>query len=195
MMGGWKFAFSPTNACVVGHIIILQSLAYLLQQCYNTCMIQVNNVELYRALSELARRYQFRNRDEVCCYGLTVSQCYALQTLVSQPLTSGGLSEALGLDISSTTRLVDQLVRKKLVLRKRSPEDARVKNIEITDAGHRLIARLENDLANVVGEAVKGLSAEVQRALPEVIRRLNNALACSTDQKIVAPESIRVSSR
>lgn len=158
-------------------------------------MMQVNNVELYRALSELARRYQFRNRDEVCCYGLTVSQCYALQALVSQPLTSGGLSEALGLDISSTTRLVDQLVRKKLVLRKRSPEDARVKNIEITDAGHKLIARIENDLANVVGEAVKGLSAEVQRALPEVIRLLNNALACSTVQKIVAPESIRVSSR
>jgi MarR family transcriptional regulator, 2-MHQ and catechol-resistance regulon repressor len=158
-------------------------------------MMQVNNVDLYRALSELARRYQFRNRDEVCCYGLTVSQCYALQTLASQPLTSGGLSDALGLDISSTTRLVDQLVRKKLVLRKRSSEDARVKNIEITDAGHRLIARIENDLANVVGEAVKGLSAEVQRALPEVIRRLNNALACSTDQKIVAPESIRLNLR
>ena len=158
-------------------------------------MIQVNNVELYRALSELARRYQFRNRDEVCCYGLTVSQCYALQSLVRQPLSSGGLSGALGLDISSTTRLVDQLVRKKLVLRKRSPEDARVKNIEITDAGHKLVTRIENDLANIVGEAVKGLSAEVQRALPEVIRRLNNALACSTDQKIIAPENIRVNSR
>jgi MarR family transcriptional regulator, 2-MHQ and catechol-resistance regulon repressor len=158
-------------------------------------MIQVNHVELYRALSELARRYQFRNRDEVCCYGLTVSQCYALQTLIHQPLTSGGLSEALGLDISSTTRLVDQLVRKKLVLRKRSAEDARVKNVEITEAGHKLVTRIENDLANVVGGAVKDLPAEVQRALPEVIRRLNNALACSTDQKIVAPESIRVNSR
>ena len=90
---------------------------------------------------------------------------------------------------------MDQLVRKKLVLRKRSAEDARVKNIEITDAGHKLIARIENDLANVVGDAVKGLPPEVQRALPEVIRRLNNALACSTDQKIVAPENIRVNSR
>lgn len=158
-------------------------------------MVQVNNIELYRALSELARRYQFRNRDEVCCYGLTVSQCYALQSLVREPLTSGGLSDALGLDISSTTRLVDQLVRKKLVLRKRSTEDARVKNIEITDAGHKLMTRIENDLANVVGEAVKGLPAEIQRSLPEVIRRLNNALACSIDQKIVAPENIRVNSR
>ncbi|HEY7160987.1 MAG TPA: MarR family transcriptional regulator [Acidobacteriota bacterium] len=158
-------------------------------------MAQVNSIELYRALSELARRYQFRNRDEVCCYGLTVSQCYALQSLVRQPFTSGRLSEALGLDISSTTRLVDQLVRKKLVLRKRSAEDGRVKNIEITEAGHKLVTRIESDLANVVGEAVKGLSAEVQRALPEVIRRLNHALACSTDQKIVAPESIRLNSR
>src|SRR5262245_11530789 len=158
-------------------------------------MTQVNNVALYRALSELARRYQFRNRDEVCCYGLTVSQCYALQTLIREPLTSGALSEALGLDLSSTTRLVDQLVRKKLVLRKRSAEDARVKNIEITDVGHRLVSRIENDLANVVNEAVKGLPVEVQRVLPDVIRRLNNALACSTGQEIVLPENIRVNSR
>lgn len=158
-------------------------------------MVQVNNIELYRAISELARRYQFRNRDEVCCYGLTVSQCYALQTLDREPLTSGTLSDSLGLDISSTTRLVDQLVRKKLVLRKRSPEDARVKWIEITDAGRRLMSRIENDLANVVAEAVKGLPVEVQRVLPDVIRRLNNALACSTDQKIVTPESIRVNSK
>jgi DNA-binding MarR family transcriptional regulator len=158
-------------------------------------MVQVNNLELYRALSELARRYQFRNRDEVCCYGLTVSQCYALQTLVREPLTSSALAEALGLDISSTTRLVDQLVRKKLVSRKRSAEDARVKRIEITDAGHRLVSRIENDLANVVGEAMKGLPVEVQRVLPEVIRRLNNALACSTNQKIVPPENIRLNSK
>jgi MarR family transcriptional regulator, 2-MHQ and catechol-resistance regulon repressor len=157
--------------------------------------MQVNNVELYRALSELARRYQFRNRDEVCCYGLTVSQCYALQTLVREPLTSGALADSLGLDISSTTRLVDQLIRKKLVLRKRSAEDARVKTIEITDAGRKLMSRIEGDLANVVGEALKGLPVEVQRALPEVIRRLNHALACSTDQKVVAPESIRVNSK
>jgi DNA-binding MarR family transcriptional regulator len=158
-------------------------------------MVQVNNIELYRALSELARRYQFRNRDEVCCYGLTVSHCYALQTLARGSASSGALSAALGLDLSSTTRLVDQLVRKKLAIRKRLPEDARVKNIELTDAGLKLITRIENDLANVVGDAVKGLSAEVQRALPEVIRRLNNALACSTDKKIIAPENIRVNSR
>jgi MarR family transcriptional regulator, 2-MHQ and catechol-resistance regulon repressor len=158
-------------------------------------MVQVNSIELYRALSELARRYQFRNRDEVCCYGLTVSQCYALQTLIREPLTSSALSEALGLDISSTTRLVDQLVRKKLVLRKRSAKDARVKRIEITDAGHKLVSRIESDLANVVGDAVKGLPVEVQRVLPDVIRRLNNALACSTGQKIVAPENIRVNSK
>lgn len=158
-------------------------------------MVQINNMELYRALSELARRYQFRNRDEVCCYGLTVSQCYALQILMGKPLTSGTLSEALGLDISSTTRLVDQLVRKKLVLRKRSAEDARVKRIEITDTGHKLVSRIETDLANVVGEALKGLPAEVQRVLPDAIRRLNNALACSTGQNIVAPENIRVNSK
>ncbi|MCI0417046.1 MarR family transcriptional regulator [bacterium] len=158
--------------------------------------MQINSIELYRALSELARRYQFRNRDEVCCYGLTVSQYYALQALDREPLTSGALSDSLGLDGSSTTRLVDQLVRKKLVLRKRAAEDGRVKRIEITEAGHRLMSRIENDLAAVVGEAIKGLPIEVQRVLPDVIRRLNKALACSTnDREIVPPENIRLNAK
>ena len=92
--------------------------------------MQVNTVELYRSLTELARRYQFRNRDEICCYGLTVSQCYALQTLQEGAHSTSALSDKLGLDISSTTRLVDQLVRKKLVYRTRGNEDGRVRQIE-----------------------------------------------------------------
>jgi DNA-binding MarR family transcriptional regulator len=158
--------------------------------------MQVNTVELYRSLTELARRYQFRNRDEICCYGLTVSQCYALQTLQEGAHTTGALSGKLGLDISSTTRLVDELVRKKLVHRKRGDKDGRVRQIEMTDAGKKIMTRIEKDFSEILADAIKDLPEEVRKLLPQIIRQLNRALQCGTEAgKFVPASSIKLTKR
>lgn len=134
-------------------------------------------MEIYRALSELARRYQFRNRDEVCCYGLTVSQCYALEELHdSGKMPSSDLALRLSLDVSSTTRLVDQLVRKKLAVRTKKAEDARVREIEITEAGRRLVSRIQSDLVAVVSQALNEFPDNVRRVLPQMLQRLTKVL-------------------
>ena len=149
---------------------------------------QIAAVDLYRALSVLARRYQFRSRDEVCCYGLTVSQCYALEVLSEQgPLAASGLSAGLGLDLSSTTRLVDQLVKKKLVTRKKSHLDARVREIGITENGDRLIRRIEEDFGRLLHAAISDLPAEVLCALPEVLRRLAGILSSACPPGACSP--------
>jgi DNA-binding MarR family transcriptional regulator len=150
-------------------------------------------MEIYRALSELARRYQFRSKEEVCCYGLTVSQCYALQELHDfGKMPSSDLSLRLSLDLSSTTRLVDQLVRKKLAVRTKKAEDARIREIDITDAGKRLISRIQSDMANIVELALKDFPEEVRQILPEVLKRLTRVLnECSTEtQNFVPVESL-----
>ncbi|MBI2839549.1 MAG: MarR family transcriptional regulator [Acidobacteria bacterium] len=138
----------------------------------------MNGLEIYRALSELARRYQFRNREEVCCYGLTVSQCYALEALSREGiLATSELAERLGLDLSSTTRIVDQLVRKKLAIRRRGASDARVREIATTDAGRRLVNRLDEDFGHIIAHALDGVPAPVIKALPGIVRRLISALS------------------
>jgi len=150
---------------------------------------QLAAVDLYRALSVLARRYQFRSRDEVCCYGLTVSQCYALEVLAEQSsVAASGLSAALGLDLSSTTRLLDQLVRKKLVTRTRSAADGRVREIRITESGNRLISRIEEDFGRVLNTAVSDLPAAVRRSLPDVLRRLAGILNATCPPGACAPQ-------
>jgi DNA-binding MarR family transcriptional regulator len=159
-------------------------------------LMQVNMIELYRALTELARRYQFRNRDEICCYGLTVSQCYALQTLQEGSHPTSALSEKLGLDISSTTRLVDQLVKKKLVHRKRGEQDGRVRQIEVTEAGKKLMTQIERDFSLILENAVQDLPEEVQKLLPQIIRQLNRALQCGTEEcRIIPSSSIQLKKR
>jgi DNA-binding MarR family transcriptional regulator len=138
----------------------------------------IDKVALYRALARLARRYQFRSRDEVCCYGLTVSQCYALQALSEVGvLTSSELASHLGLDLSTTTRLVDRLTRKKLASRRRKAADTRVREVEITEAGRRLTAKIEKEFAHLLAQALHDLPPAVRQALPEAIQRLTAALA------------------
>ena len=152
--------------------------------------MQVNNgLKIYLALSELARRYQFRNRDEVCCYGLTVSQCYALESLFENgKMPSSDLATRLGLDISSTTRLVDQLVKKKLAVRSKSAEDARIREIQITEAGQKLVSRIQQDLVGLVDQALEDFPAEVRIALPDVLRRLSRTLGeCSPQSRTFIP--------
>lgn len=157
-------------------------------------MAQANNgVEVYRALSDLARRYQFRNRDEVCCYGLTVSQCYAVEFLAGlDSVTTSDLAQQLGLDLSTTTRLVDQLVRKKLAIRKKSDEDARVRKIQVTDAGRRIAQRVEQDLASLLTTALADLPQPVQSALPDALRKITYALnQCCEVPTIIPAGTIR----
>ena len=152
--------------------------------------MQVNNsLHIYQALSELARRYQFRNRDEVCCYGLTVSQCYALEALSeSGKMPSSDLAIRLGLDLSSTTRLVDQLVRKKLASRARSLEDARIREVQITDPGAKLVERIQQDMVALVEQALKDYPGEVRKSLPGALRALAKTLQeCAIPQNNFVP--------
>lgn len=151
---------------------------------------------MYRSLSELARRYQFRSRDEVCCYGLTVSQCYALETLYENEngkMTSSELSARLGLDLSSTTRVVDELVRKKLVQRDRSVEDARVREIVITETGKRMVSQVMAEMIRVINTALKDFPEAAKKAFPKMLYSLANALQCciSPAEEIIPVERLR----
>ena len=62
---------------------------------------------LQAAVAELVRVYQFRDRDRICCHDISVTQCYALETLVEHgPMRLNALAERLFLDKSTTSRVV-----------------------------------------------------------------------------------------
>ena len=68
---------------------------------------------LYAALSDLVRVYQFRDRDRICCYDISVTQCYALEALAhAGPRTLNELAAELYLDKSTASRVVTTLERK-----------------------------------------------------------------------------------
>ncbi|MEE8290017.1 MAG: helix-turn-helix domain-containing protein, partial [Candidatus Tectomicrobia bacterium] len=72
--------------------------------------------QLHKAVTTLVKKYQFRDRNDICCHGISVSQCYTLQALEEYGvLTMQVLADELQLAVSTVTRIVDQLVNKQLV--------------------------------------------------------------------------------
>jgi MarR family transcriptional regulator, 2-MHQ and catechol-resistance regulon repressor len=131
---------------------------------------------LHAALSNLLRIYQFRDRNKICCHDISVTQCYALETLFEHgPSRSQALAEALLLDKSTTTRVVDALVRKGYVERQPAPDDARALALKVTTAGRRLYRRINDELIEQQAQLLQDLAPEVRSGATELVQRLARA--------------------
>ena len=103
--------------------------------------------QLHRATKELLRRYQFRDWNQVCCYGISVSQSHILDALTEDgDLTMQQLARRMFKSVSTMTRVAGQLVRKGYIKRRRDPKDRRVVHISITPQGKAIITAIQRDM-------------------------------------------------
>jgi MarR family 2-MHQ and catechol resistance regulon transcriptional repressor len=130
-------------------------------------------IKLSRATNSLLARLARRNT-----YGeLTESQFGTLEALyhlgpMSQTEICGKLLKSSG----NTTLVVDNLEKHGLVQRRRDENDRRVIMVQLTDAGRELIANIFPAHAAAVSEEMSVLSAEEQRQLGELCRKLGKGL-------------------
>jgi MarR family transcriptional regulator, 2-MHQ and catechol-resistance regulon repressor len=131
---------------------------------------------LHIAVSDLVRVYQFRDRDRICCHDISVTQCYALETLAQHgPMRSQLLAEYLLLDKSTTTRVIDALERKGYVERATAADDARAVSLKATREGRALYERINRELIAQQADLLADLDPAVRDGVTEVIRRLARA--------------------
>lgn len=131
---------------------------------------------LQSAVADLVRVYQFRDRDRICCHDISVTQCYALETLVDHgPMRLSGLVERLFLDKSTTSRVVGALVKKGYVEQRPEAADRRATTLAATSSGRRLCARITHDLVEQHKQLLQDLPADVRDAVVHVVRGLARA--------------------
>jgi len=129
--------------------------------------------DLYAALTDLVRLYQFRDRNVICCHDVSVTQCYALHALArGGSMTLGALAGELMLDKSTTSRVVETLERKGYLRRTPHPEDARALRIDLTARGRALSTRIEHELVAEERAVIADLDPGVRRAAIGVVRDL-----------------------
>jgi len=140
--------------------------------------------DLYRAVSELVRVYQFRDRQSTCYYDLSVTQCYALSFIVqSEPMMVSALADELFLDRSTVSRLVGSLVEKGYVRRAVDPDDARAARLKVTRKGRDLHEKIEQDLVEEMYALVADYGSETLRATIRLLGRLTEAASLRSRSK------------
>src|SRR4029450_10372225 len=133
-------------------------------------------IALQAGVADLVRVYQFRDRDRICCHDVSVTQCYALETLVQQgPMRLSALAERLFLDKSTTSRVVSTLVRKGYVEQGPDARDRRAMSLHATRQGQRLYTRINDDLIEQQKQLLEDLAPDVRACVVQVLRRLADA--------------------
>jgi len=133
-------------------------------------------LDLYNAVSELVRAYQFRDRKSICYYDVSVTQCYALGSIITHgPMTLNGLAAELYLDKSTASRVVGALVQKGYVRRSVDPADARALNLEATRKGLDLHSKISEDLIEEMRTLVVDCDPGTRQALARLITLLASA--------------------
>jgi MarR family transcriptional regulator, 2-MHQ and catechol-resistance regulon repressor len=129
------------------------------------------------ALWRLIRVIQFRDRDRICCAGLTVSQGHALQLIAQTPgMRLVDLAARLHLDKSTATRVVAALVELGYVRRSADPADGRAVVLSFTARGRRAHADLRALLAREHEEVLTELSTRDRAQVTGVLMRISDML-------------------
>jgi DNA-binding MarR family transcriptional regulator len=131
-------------------------------------------------MSLVYQRFNALQRGEKRCFGVTMSQCVALETLHREGrMPVRELSQRLGLDTSTVTRLVDVLVRDGLAQRARDEAgDRRRVFVSLSETGRELASRLEccaDDYCERILERIPaGRREDVYQALQHLVRAIDD---------------------
>jgi len=128
------------------------------------------------SLAELVRVYQFRDRQRICFYDVSVTQCYAISFMVAVgPTTLNKLAGALYLDKSTASRTVDSLVRLGYVRKATDSEDARALSLVVTAKGRSLHRKIEQELVDQMKQLLADFEPAVRKESARLLARLARA--------------------
>lgn len=109
-------------------------------------------------VQRMVRIIQLFERDQIKIYDFTSTQCYSLIELgKTNQMTMLDLSEKMNLNTSTMTRIVDKLVKRNLVERKRDEADRRIVLVSLTEEGTRSARKLNNSLSRYYERILENL--------------------------------------
>ena len=145
------------------------------------------NRDVLSLVSELCQVVRYCRQDAIFCEDVTFTQFLILDEVAKkEKLKMLELHQILAVDKSTTTRLVNPLVRQGLIDRKISDHDSRAVNLILTPAGRKVHRKVWLCLEGFVG-AIEGRSPEKKRKLVyeavklfiDAVKKSSSACPCS----------------
>ncbi|GAA2883375.1 MarR family winged helix-turn-helix transcriptional regulator [Enterococcus casseliflavus] len=134
---------------------------------------QEEALKAYIGLLRTASRLEQVAKKDVRCYGLNITEFSVLELLYHKGThTTQAIKEKILIASSSTTYVVDQLVKKGCVQREPSQEDQRVIYVSITEAGRALMEKIFPSHAQKIAASFSELSSEELQQLKTILRKI-----------------------
>jgi MarR family transcriptional regulator, 2-MHQ and catechol-resistance regulon repressor len=134
---------------------------------------KVNAVDLFLALQKTYRAMLCRVEQSKEKAGLGDSDFRVLEVLLNQgPQPVNVIGGWIGLTTGSITTAVDRMEEKWLIVRKNHPSDRRIRIVELTSRGRKLIEKASAQYSVDMEDTVSCLSREERNTLDGLLRKL-----------------------
>lgn len=145
------------------------------EEKYNRCVEDISEL-----LQKTVRTFQIMEKKQIKVCGFTNSQCYILLEIYKhQSLSINEISERMHLEISTITRIMNNLVRDDLILRKRAISDKRVVEAVLTEKGKEAALQLQKSIEryykDIISNLPRGHVREVMGAVDLLVTALGKA--------------------
>ena len=136
-----------------------------------------DDLDLFQTPGHLLRRCQQRSqeifREILGEFGLTQQQTALLLTLAHcSPASIQNLSDATGTDRNTLSEVTSRLIGRGLIVRRRSPSDARAYELRITAKGVRLLSQMAPGIDMVQQRILEPLNQRERQTFVRIARSL-----------------------
>lgn len=125
----------------------------------------------------LVRNLGILEKSEVPCYGITISQCHAIVEIGwAKQISLNELADSLGLDKSTMSRTINNIVENNLVIRETHTEDRRYVTIALTESGQKIFHSIEGNMEIYCENIFKSIPEGKQDQVRESLKLLTDAI-------------------
>jgi DNA-binding MarR family transcriptional regulator len=133
--------------------------------------------EIMEVIMSLAREIRCCSRDEAICQDVTFHQFIILDAVAKKgELDLAELHGILSVEKSTTTRLVNPLLRKGLLKRDRAVHDSRAARLTLTEEGKETYRRVRLCLEEFFHNITRQIPEEQRRRVLESVRLFTEAM-------------------
>ena len=146
-------------------------------------MISQGSDVLRELLRVLVRNLGILEKSDASCCGVTVTQCHAIVEIGrNEKISLVDLADLLGVDKSTMSRTVNNLVEADLAVRELDAENRRYVIIQLTENGKGVFQNIEQSMEsyyeNIFGSIQEDKRSQVLESLPLLTDAVRNNRCC-----------------